>query len=85
MWVGQDSIGVWFELCAWIFWGIAFELDQGCDHFPVLGSWATMILSVSTLVATSSVKGIGRGVVLAFLCLIRVERNIDLIPARRMR
>ena len=63
MWVGQDSIGAWIELFSWFFWVIAFKLDQGCNCHPVLGLWATMISSGFAFFAASSVKGIGRGLV----------------------
>ena len=32
LWVGQDSIGDWFELRNWFFWVISFELDQEYDY-----------------------------------------------------
>lgn len=51
---------------------ITFKLDQGCECCPVLRTWATMIPSVSALVATSSMKEIGCGIVKALLCSVRV-------------
>lgn len=72
MWARQDSIGAWIELFAWLFWVIAFELDQGCNCYPVLGSWATMISSSSTLVATSSVERDW----LCPCCAVSVERDV---------
>ena len=76
MFAGQDSIGAWIELFTWFFWVIAFELDQGSNRYPVLGSWVTMISQGFALVVGCSVKGNVCGKISALLCSVSIKRDV---------